>query len=164
ELQLPAINALQDRHRDRQLVNAMHREMLVAVQVRRFARLKELGRDADAPIRRGSNLFELSWQARERERGGESNSDKKMSHPGWTLAGNYVFNNGQSLLWIELLAALLVLIRSSPDSTHRYLAVWKARPRLCLRYGPSILLLPGRSIETHSLPGARSLLPSQLCL
>ena len=37
ELQLSAINALQDRHRDRQLVNAMHREMLVAVQVRRFA-------------------------------------------------------------------------------------------------------------------------------
>ena len=31
--------------------------MLVAVQVRRFARLEELGRDADAPFRRGSNLL-----------------------------------------------------------------------------------------------------------
>ena len=93
ELQLSAINALQDRHRDRQLVNAMHREMLVAVQVRRFARLEELGRDADAPFRRGSNLFELTWQARERERGGESGSKKEMSHPRWTLAGNCVFNN-----------------------------------------------------------------------
>jgi hypothetical protein len=38
----------------------MHREMLVAVQVRRFARLEELGRDADAPFGRGSNLFELT--------------------------------------------------------------------------------------------------------
>jgi hypothetical protein len=48
----------------------MHREMLVAVQVRRFARLEELGCDADAPFRRGSNLFELILQAIERERGG----------------------------------------------------------------------------------------------
>src|SRR5438552_14202451 len=54
----------------------MHREMLVAVQVRRFAPLEELGRDADAPFRRASNLFELTWQASERERGGESGSDK----------------------------------------------------------------------------------------
>jgi hypothetical protein len=59
----------------------MHREMLVAVQVRRFARLEELGRDTDAPFRRGSNLFELTWQTRERERGGESGSDKEMFHP-----------------------------------------------------------------------------------
>ena len=65
ELQLSAINALQDRHRDRQLVNAMHREMLVAMHVRRFARLEELDGDPDAPFRRGSNLFELTWQARE---------------------------------------------------------------------------------------------------
>jgi hypothetical protein len=56
ELQLSAINALQDRHRDRQLVNAMHREMLFAVQVRRFARLEELGRDADAPCPRQRSL------------------------------------------------------------------------------------------------------------
>src|SRR5438552_15565648 len=63
----------------------MHREMLVAMQVRRFARLEELGRDADAPFRRGSNLFELTWQARERERGGESGSKKEMSHHRWTL-------------------------------------------------------------------------------
>jgi len=61
----------------------MHREMFVAVQVRRFARLEELGRDADTPFRRGSDLFELIWQARERERGGESNSKKEMSHPVW---------------------------------------------------------------------------------
>ena len=75
ELQLFAVNALQYRHRDRQLVNAMHREMLVAVKADRYARLEELGRDADAPFRRGSNLFELSWQAAERECGGESGSD-----------------------------------------------------------------------------------------
>jgi hypothetical protein len=42
----------------------------------------------------------LTWQARERERGGESGSKKEMSHPRWTLAGNFVFNNGQSLLSI----------------------------------------------------------------
>src|SRR6476619_3174165 len=88
ELQLSAVNALQDRHRDRQLVNAMHREMLVAVKAGRFARLEERGRDADAPFRPGSNLFELTWQTSERERGGESGSDKEMSHPRWTLAGN----------------------------------------------------------------------------
>src|SRR5206468_2365398 len=93
ELQLSAINALQDRHRDRQLVNAMHREMLVAVQVRRFARLEELDRDADAPFDRGSNLFELTWQTSERERGGESGSDKEMSHPRRRLTGSCVFNN-----------------------------------------------------------------------
>ena len=51
--------------------------MLVAVQVRRFARLEELGRDADVSFRRGSNLFELALQARERERGGESGSKKR---------------------------------------------------------------------------------------
>jgi hypothetical protein len=78
----------------------MHREMLVAMKAGRFARLEELGRDADAPFRRGSNLFELTWQARERERGGESGSKKEMSHPRWTLAGNCVFNKGQSLLSI----------------------------------------------------------------
>jgi hypothetical protein len=39
----------------------------------------------------------LTWQASERERGGESGSKKEMSHPRWTLAGNCVFNNGQSL-------------------------------------------------------------------
>src|SRR5437764_14997074 len=78
----------------------MHREMLVAMEADRFARLEELGRDADAPFRRGSNLFELIWKASERERGGESGSDKEMSHPRWTLAGNCVFNNGQSLLSI----------------------------------------------------------------
>src|SRR4029077_3290865 len=100
ELQLSAINALQYCHRDRHLVNAMHREMLVAVEVRRFARLEELDGAADAPVRGGSNLFELTWQASERERGGESGSDKEMSHPRWTLAGNCVFNNGQSLLSI----------------------------------------------------------------
>jgi hypothetical protein len=32
----------------------MHREMLVAVQVRPFARLQELDRDADAALRCGS--------------------------------------------------------------------------------------------------------------
>ena len=64
----------------------MHREMLVAVQIRRFTRLEELGRDADASFRRGSNLFELTWQSRKRERGGESGSKKEMSHPRWTLA------------------------------------------------------------------------------
>ena len=47
----------------------------------RFARLKEMGRDADAPFRRGSNLFELTWQTSERERRGESASDKEMCHP-----------------------------------------------------------------------------------
>jgi hypothetical protein len=71
----------------------MHREMLVAVQVRRFARLEELGRDTDAPFRRGSNLFELTLQVSERERGGKSGSKKEMSHPRWTLAGSCVFNN-----------------------------------------------------------------------
>src|SRR5437762_956293 len=81
ELQLSAVNALQYRHRDRQLVNAMHRETLVAVQAGRFARLEELGRDADAPFRIAGNCFELTWQASERERGGESGSDKDMSHP-----------------------------------------------------------------------------------
>src|SRR5437868_13976995 len=55
---------------------------------------KELGRDAYALFRRGSNLFELTWQASERERGGESGSDKEMSHPRWTLTGSCVFNNG----------------------------------------------------------------------
>src|SRR5205823_2876745 len=93
ELQLSAVNALQDRHRDRQLVNAMHREMFVAMKAGRFARLEELGRDADAPFRRGSDLFELTLQASERERGGESGSDKEMSHPRRRLDGNYVFNN-----------------------------------------------------------------------
>src|SRR6266513_5962972 len=78
----------------------MHREMLVAVETARFARLEKLGRNADAPFRRGSNLFELTLQASERERGGESGSKKEMSHPRWTLAGNCVFNNGQSLLSI----------------------------------------------------------------
>ena len=71
----------------------MHREMLVAVKAGRFARLEEMGRDADAPFRRGSNLFELTWQARERERGGESGSKKEMSHPRRRLAGSRVFNN-----------------------------------------------------------------------
>jgi hypothetical protein len=42
----------------------------------------------------------LTWQAREGERGGESGSKKEMSHPRWTLAGNCVFNQGQSLLEI----------------------------------------------------------------
>src|SRR5262249_24957038 len=93
ELQLSAVNALQDRHRDRQLVNAMHREMLVAVQVRGFARLEQLGRDADAPFRRGSDLFELTWQVSTRERGGESNSKKEMCHPGRRLTGSCVSNN-----------------------------------------------------------------------
>ena len=59
----------------------MHREMLVAMKADRFARLQELDRDADAPFRRGSNLFELTWQASERKRGDESDSDKEMSHP-----------------------------------------------------------------------------------
>src|SRR5207248_8228924 len=93
ELQLSAVNALQYCHRDRQLVNAMHREMLVAMKAGRFARLEELGRDADAPFRRGSNLFELTWQTSERERSGESGSDKEMSHRRGTLAGSCVFNN-----------------------------------------------------------------------
>ena len=64
--------------------------MLVAVQVRRFARLEELGRDADAPFRRGSNLFELTRRGGERERSGESRGKKEMSHPRWTLAGKSV--------------------------------------------------------------------------
>jgi len=55
----------------------MHREMLVAVQVRRFTRLEELGRDADASFRCGSDLFELTWQASEREPGGERVAAKK---------------------------------------------------------------------------------------
>jgi hypothetical protein len=76
-----------------ELVNAMHREMLVAAQVRRFAQLEELGRDADTPFRCESNLFELTWQAWERERDAESGSKKKMSHPRRTLAGSGVFNN-----------------------------------------------------------------------
>ena len=46
-----------------------------------LARLEELNRNADAPFRRGSDLFELTILARERERGGESGSDKEMSHP-----------------------------------------------------------------------------------
>ena len=71
----------------------MHREMLVAVKAGRFARLEELGRDADAPFRRGSNLFELTWQASERKRGGESGSDKEVSHHSRTLTGSCVFNN-----------------------------------------------------------------------
>ena len=71
----------------------MHREMLVAVQVRRFARLEELGRDADASFRRGSNLFELTRRGGERERGGESGGQKEMSHPRRRLAGSCVFNN-----------------------------------------------------------------------
>ena len=75
----------------------MHREMLVAVQVRRFTRFEELGRDADAFFRRGSDVFELSWQASEREPGGESGSDKEMSHSRWRLAESFVFNKDQSL-------------------------------------------------------------------
>src|SRR5437764_1686662 len=67
-----------------------HRKTLVAVKAGRFARLEELGRDAKAPFRRGSNLFELTWQARERERGGHSGSKKEMSHPRWMLAGTRV--------------------------------------------------------------------------
>ena len=59
----------------------MHREMFVAMKAGCFARPEELGRDADAPFRRGSNLFELTWQASERERRGKSDSDKEMSHP-----------------------------------------------------------------------------------
>ena len=47
----------------------------------------------------------------------------------------------------ELLAALLILIRSSPNPTHRYLAARKARPRLSLRYEPPMLLLFSRSIR-----------------
>jgi hypothetical protein len=78
----------------------MHREMLVAVQVRRFARLEELGRDTDAPFRFGSNLFELTLQASERQRGGESGSKKEMSHPRPRLTGSRVSNKGQSLLSI----------------------------------------------------------------
>src|SRR5438034_8242003 len=66
---------------------------LVAMKAGRFARLEELGRDADAPFRRGSNLFELTWQASERERGGESGSDKEMSHPRRRLTGSRVSNN-----------------------------------------------------------------------
>jgi hypothetical protein len=76
----------------------MHREMLVAMKAGGFARLEELGRDADAPFRRGSNLFELTWQTSERERGGESGSDKEMSHSRWRLAESFVFNKDQSLL------------------------------------------------------------------
>jgi hypothetical protein len=76
----------------------MHREMLVAMKAGGFARLEELGRDADAPFRRGSNLFELTWQTSERERGGESASDKEMSHSRWRLTGNCVFSKDQSLL------------------------------------------------------------------
>jgi hypothetical protein len=78
----------------------MHREVLVAVQVRRFTGFEELDCDAHAAFRRGSNLLELTWQARERERGGESDSKKEMSHPCWTLAGDCVFNKGQSLISI----------------------------------------------------------------
>ena len=59
----------------------------------RFPRLEELDRDADAPFRRGSNLFELGWQISERQRGGESGSDKEMSHLRRTLAASCVSNN-----------------------------------------------------------------------
>jgi hypothetical protein len=76
----------------------MHREMLIAMKAGPFARLEELGRDTDAPFRRASNRFELTWQASERERGGESGSDesgsdKEMSHPRRRLTGSCVFNN-----------------------------------------------------------------------
>ena len=67
--------------------------MLVAVQVRRFARLEELGRDADAPFRRRSNLFELALQTAEGKRGGEGDGDKEMSHPRRRLTASRVSNN-----------------------------------------------------------------------
>jgi hypothetical protein len=37
----------------------MHREMLVAMKAGRFARLEELGRDADAPFRIAGNCFKV---------------------------------------------------------------------------------------------------------
>ena len=80
----------------------MHREMLVAMKVGRFARLEELGRDADASFRRGSNLFELTWQASERERGGESGTDKEMSHLRRRLTGSCVFNNHRTSVELML--------------------------------------------------------------
>lgn len=58
------------------------------------ALLEELGRDADAPFRRGSDLFELTWQAREGERGGESGSIKEMSHPRWFAGARFRKNAG----------------------------------------------------------------------
>jgi len=58
----------------------------------------ELGRDADTPFCGGSNLFQLTWQAREKERGGESGSKKAMSHPRPRLAGTCVFNNQRTSL------------------------------------------------------------------
>ena len=54
--------------------------MLVAMKFRHFARFKELDRDADASVRRRGNLFELSCQTGQRERGGESDSNKQMFH------------------------------------------------------------------------------------
>ena len=80
----------------------MHREMLVAMKVGSFARLEELGRDADASFRRGSNLFELTWQASERERGGESGTDKEMSHLRRRLTGSCVFNNNRTSVELML--------------------------------------------------------------
>jgi hypothetical protein len=60
----------------------MHWEMLAAMKFRHFPRFKELDRDADASVRRRGNRFELIWQARQRERGGESNK-KERCHPVW---------------------------------------------------------------------------------
>ena len=79
--------------------------MLVAVKAGRFARLEELGRDADAPFRRGSNLFELTWKASERERGGESGSEKEMSHPrpnaSWELHLQQSPNKRELMLYVN---------------------------------------------------------------
>src|SRR5438045_2447740 len=95
ELQLSAINALQDRHGDRQLVNAMHRKMLLAVQVRRFARLEELGPRRRRALSPPQQSFRIHFASRGGERGGERGSKKQLSHSRWTLAGNCLFKQSE---------------------------------------------------------------------
>jgi len=68
----------------------MHREMLGAMKLRHYAGFDELDHDADKSVRSRGNLFELTWQARQRERGGESNK-KEMSHPGLDSSAELCF-------------------------------------------------------------------------
>jgi hypothetical protein len=50
-------------------------------------------RHAHASFGIAGNVFELTLQAGERQRGGESGSHKEMSHPRRRLTASCVFNN-----------------------------------------------------------------------
>jgi hypothetical protein len=82
----------------------MRREMLVAVKAGRCARLEKLDRGADAPFRRGSNLFELTSQVSERERWREWQRQRDVSsspEANWELHFQQSPNKRELMLYVN---------------------------------------------------------------